>query len=591
MFSMVISVSRSFVRAFKKTYKMVPSTYRQSSLQSSQRSSNNPLFNINYLEFKPDSFLHLLSAYLPRELDLPTPRRDEIGSLTIGEIDCRTSLKQLRHSWRELVCVGRAKELLLADVQEMLRRAQKEIGFRYIRFHGIFSDDMLVCRREKNGTLRFSFTLVDKVLDFVLSLGLRPMIQFSFMPEVLAENPSKKVFQSSFVISPPRRITEWRYLLRTFLEHVRTRYGLKELRAWRFSVWNEPDTSPEMFGFEDVHRFYELYDSSYRTVKEFDDKFIFGSPSLFPTNSSSFTWLKDFLQHVRTCGTQPDFIDVHYYSDNFDNVDVKKSQFIDTCSLRDDPRHFSTFLSTIQNFLRREHLNGLPLYVTEWNLTVSHRNLINDTCFKACYLVRNYLENIDCCDALGYWSLTDFIEEIQPQGELFHGGMGLFTQNGIPKSSYYAMQMLRRLGNKLIANGEGFFVTGSGQGIQIILYNYTHFDPLFISEGFGLSQTDRDAVFPQRRALDLSLTLTGLTDDCTYRIRETILNQEYGSCFDTWVRMGGQELTIEEAEWLQRNSEPAIRLETVRLQDGKLPYNAILAPHEVRLVELIPVNE
>ena len=31
-----------------------------------------------------------------------------------------------------------------------------------------------------------------------------------------------------------------------------------------------------------------------------------------------------------------------------------------------------------------------PVYVTEWNLTISDRNYINDTCFKGAYVVKKY---------------------------------------------------------------------------------------------------------------------------------------------------------------------------------------------------------
>lgn len=72
---------------------------------------------------------------------------------------------------RDIVAIGRARELLYADVQQMLTQLQRDIGFRYVRFHGIFSDDMLVCKKEKEGVLRFSFTLIDKVLDFIRSVG------------------------------------------------------------------------------------------------------------------------------------------------------------------------------------------------------------------------------------------------------------------------------------------------------------------------------------------------------------------------------------------------------------------------------------
>ena len=50
----------------------------------------------------------------------------------------------------------------------------------------------------------------------------------------------------------------------------------------------------------------------------------------------------------------------------------------------------------------------------------------------------------------------DFIEEVKLDNQLYHGGGGLFTYNGIKKSHYYVFQMFSQLGDRLIGKGEGF---------------------------------------------------------------------------------------------------------------------------------------
>lgn len=497
--------ARAFVRAFKKKYGIIPSVYRRNIAPTTAQTEKDPLLAINYLDFKPENYLHVLSQYMENAVrgSAAAPQR-EATSLDLGEISAAAPVRaRLRHKWRTFIGVGRARELLYADVQQMLTQLQRDIGFRYVRFHGIFSDDMLVCKKEKEGVLRFSFTLIDKVLDFIRSVGLRPLIQFSFMPRALAENPSHQVYDSPFIISAPARMDEWKLLVRSFLEHVRARYGAAEMRNWLFSVWNEPDTSTYLFGLGTPERYYALYEATYRTVKEFDPVLIFGTPSLFPISDESLAWVRNYLDFARRSQCVPQFLDVHYYSDNFRTVNHQNAAFTAPTSLSGDPEHFGKFLSTIRSFLASELPEATPLYVTEWNLTVSHRNLINDTCFKACYLAKNFLENYDRADAVGYWSLTDFLEESQLEEELFHGGMGLFTWNGIKKPPYHAMVMLARLGSQLVASGAGYFITREGQEYRAVLYNYEHCNPLFTEEGFGLTRTNRDGVFPLRRYLDV----------------------------------------------------------------------------------------
>ena len=95
--------------------------------------------------------------------------------------------------------VGRASDVLICDIQEMLTRFQNRIGFEYIKLCGIFSDDLHVYNEKANGTPVYSFTYIDKILDFVTKLHLNPWIQLSYMPEKLAKYPNKRLFGSNVV--------------------------------------------------------------------------------------------------------------------------------------------------------------------------------------------------------------------------------------------------------------------------------------------------------------------------------------------------------------------------------------------------------
>ncbi len=583
---------RAYVRAFKKRYNTIPSVYRKTAAAPAARTDADPLLAINYLDFKPENYFHILSQYLPGSENAPTqPPVHESGSLLSLCADVSAEGRQLQHHWKNFIGIERAKDLLYADVQDMLRQLQRDVGFKHLRFHGIFSDDMLVCQRTKDGRLEFNFSIVDKVLDFVISVGLKPMIQFSFMPAALAEDPEHRVFLNPAVISMPKHMEEWNHLVRQFLAHIRARYGQREIRSWLYSVWNEPDTSREMFGFARREDYFSLYENTYRTVKDFDASLVFGSPSLFPATEDGYQWLRDYFGFTRGKGCEPEFIDVHYYSDDFENLPHHAATFSAPARFNRDPEHFSHFLDRLLSFTAEEKLSSVPLYITEWNLTVSHRNLINDTCFKACHLAKNFLENYDRVGAFGYWALTDFMDELFPSETLFHGGMGLFTASGIKKPSYHAMSMMAKLGDELIGSGEGYFITRqSGGGIAAMLYNYEHCNPLLVDEGLGLSPTSRDGVFPNRSKLDIALSLEKLPAEA-YRIRETILNQSHGSCFDAWVDMGAEDLGADEAEWLRRSCVPELRLSRADAPEASLHYNATLATHEVRLVEFMPIEE
>lgn len=86
---------------------------------------------------------------------------------------------------------GRANEALRADWQDQFREAVQVLGARYVRFHGVFHDDMFVYRASNGGgfgpptplaTPVHTFAYVDKVFDAILDAGARPFVELGFMP-------------------------------------------------------------------------------------------------------------------------------------------------------------------------------------------------------------------------------------------------------------------------------------------------------------------------------------------------------------------------------------------------------------------------
>jgi len=580
---------RSFVSLFKNKYSTLPSAYRKTVRIS-------PAFSYGSDTDIYKSELYQLSKYLtPPEKKLLIDRPTEAKkSIDIGDISVLSTNKRLHHTFKVFTSVGRAKELLLADVQEMIATIQKEVGYDYIKFHGILSDDMMLYDDKMSTGSYYSFVMIDKAIDFLLSVGLKPLIQLSFMPISLASDTSNFLFHSPFNVSPPISISKWNELITAVVSHLADRYGINEVRSWLFCVWNEPNFSA-WNSFGDV-KFFEFYKATRDTVKAFDSELVFGMPSFVYEPDGN--WIISFFEKCTEHDCFPDFCNMHYYDNDFTRAEVEKL-FADTRGgsmvemwMRSPMKQninesaFKNAIAVTKDILFRCGAGQLPLYLTEWNMTVSHRNLLNDTCFKSCYLMKSILENYDDLDSFGHWTMTDFIEETQPSNEHFHGGLGLFTHSGIKKASYFTFVFLNKLCNELISRGSGYFITRSESNIQIILYNYEHFSHLYASgETYDMSFTKRYTPFHNQAKLSISLTLKDL--NCRkIDVRESILNWKHGSAFDIWVKMGAPKLTPEDVSYLKAVSVPKIIGRSEVPEDGKLRLNATLEPLEVRLIEL-----
>ncbi len=110
--------------------------------------------------------------------------------------------RPLAHVWEHTVGSDHAPVALRADWQSQLQRCHEELGFRHVRFHGLMCDDMgtLIVHDD---TFLYSFFNADQIIDFLLSIGMKPFVELSFMPQALASG-STTVFRYRANVTPPR---------------------------------------------------------------------------------------------------------------------------------------------------------------------------------------------------------------------------------------------------------------------------------------------------------------------------------------------------------------------------------------------------
>ena len=228
--------AQAFVQQFRKKYGVLPSQYRREHKGMPRHAASRQVDFNEYTILETHQFLNYFASFLHEGQEVSAVPAALPEITTVAEADARIAGTPLRHTWRTFTGVGSAKELLMADVQEMLRQLQRDVGFRYVKFHGILSDDMRVCLPDREGRLQYSFVYVDKALDFLQSIGLKPLIQLSFMPEALAKTPDRRIMQSTMINSEPADLSAWCDLVRAFAAHLIGRYGKAEVESWLFTV-------------------------------------------------------------------------------------------------------------------------------------------------------------------------------------------------------------------------------------------------------------------------------------------------------------------------------------------------------------------
>jgi xylan 1,4-beta-xylosidase len=204
-------------------------------------------------------------------------------------VDLTATAAPFSHYWKKTFGSGHAALSLRADWQAHLKQAVTDLGLGGVRYHGIFDDDMGPVVTGGPGQRVYNFTLIDKSWDYQIGLGLKPVVELSFMPSALAgctwhhnetSNSTCKGWcgENEYCTKPvkhyqgvtmvpagrPPHWDEWYDLVRALAAHAVSRYGLAEVAQWHFEVWNE------LWGMAFPRSYMPLYNASARAIKSVD---------------------------------------------------------------------------------------------------------------------------------------------------------------------------------------------------------------------------------------------------------------------------------------------------------------------------------
>lgn len=367
----------------------------------------------------------------------------------------------LSRSWEHTVGSGHAPLALRADWREQMRTCHDELGFRHVRFHGLLSDDMgtLIIHRDE---MFYSFFNADSIFDFLLSIGMRPFVELSFMPRALASG-NTTVFNYQANVTPPKDFDQWGTFIRRLVSHWVERYGVAEVREWFFEVWNEPNLKEFWSGTRE--QYFELYRCTVEAIKSVDASLRVGGPA-----TAKNEWIEEFVDYCERNQLPVDFVSTHHYP-----TDAFGSEGDDTVTQLEKSRR-SVLREQAQDASRRA--GGRPLYYTEWNASSNPRDPLHDEPYAAAFVTRTIMEADGLVDGYAFWTFTDIFEENYFPSVPFHGGFGLLNLHGIPKPTYRAYELLHGLGSELqVVDGghetvDMWAVRKENRSITVLLTNH-----------------------------------------------------------------------------------------------------------------------
>lgn len=460
----------------------------------------------------------------------------------------------LPHFWEHTVGSDHAPVALRADWQRQLERCHNELGFKYVRFHGLLSDDMGTLVRQ-NDKLLYSFFNADKIFDFLLSIGMKPFVELSFMPAALASG-KKTVFDYEANVTPPRDYKQWATLIHKLVSHWVERYGAAEVRQWFFEVWNEPNLKAFWTGSQ--RDYFKLYRYTADAIKKVDASLRVGGPA-----TAKSEWIEEFVDFCERNKVPADFITTHQYP-----TDALGNEGDDT-ELQLFKSQRGLMRQVAQDTCRLAR--GKPVYYTEWNSSSNPRDPLHDESYAAAFAATTILEARGLVEGYSFWTFSDIFEENYFPSIPFHGGFGLLTLHGIPKPTYRAFELLHNIGT------EQFLVDGlhetvdcrvirKDSAVTVLLTNHTTPGHSIETEG-------------------CEIRLDNIPEPSEAFIKR--IDEEHANPKLLWEEMGQPEyLSEKEIDQLEKASQVGKERQRFEYEDKALTLKVDLPPHAVAAITI-----
>jgi len=349
-------------------------------------------------------------------------------------VDTTAKLEPIEPVWNSYAQGGESSTDMIAPVITQI----KALSPRYIRIDHVF-DHFQVVDRNADGTLRFSFSRLDEIINSIIQTGALPFISLSYMPPVLA--------QGGNITAQPTDWNEWSLLVKRTIEHISGKNALNLTNVY-YEVWNEPD----LFGnwkYYGNKNYLTLYEYAVRGANAAvnTNAYKIGGPAITKLYKN---WITAFADYISEKGLRLDFFSWHLYTAN--------------------PQEYGKNVSLVTSWLfPYPTLVNLPRLITEWGFD-SNINPGYDSLFSAAHTVATVRNTLAGYEQLFAFELVDGED---PAGKQLWGRWGLLThpaQGMLKKPRYTAFLLLNQM------TGEGTWVTAfatyNNGNTKLILVNY-----------------------------------------------------------------------------------------------------------------------
>ncbi len=541
----------SFNKLFKKNYKCSPSEYKKQIKKKIAEESK-----------VDDRVNELLDGWIKDEenkSEQEAPRQKVIKIAQEGG-------RPLEDNTIRWINFGTASDLLQGVLQEQLLQLHKMLGIRYVRLENIFTGSFYM--RQGRGSNRYTFALMDIILDFLVDHGMIPVLDMTVHFKGAYADIGEDLFREKGEI-PFQDIEDWSILLENYFKHLEERYGRERIEDWIFEL----DESREYSDICEIcEKPYVSYTKLWETTKEVMERFC-------PKAE-----LGGSIELLKNEKTIPDFVTykIYPYGTYTYEKDVYSSRITDSCFIEKE-------IKKIRRDLESIGYPDMKLVVTEWNTSISERNAYNDSCGKAAHIMAHLvkLEGEKCI--LCYQHGSDFLSQYMDTTSPLVGGNGLLTKDGIYKPVFYSFLFMNQMEGKIIKKGDNYLVTCNRENEYYILVfqpeNFSHV--YYLNKESQITEDMLDHIYEDQMEQRIGFEILNCQKR-KYRMKTWYMTMEEGSVLHEWRKMGKpDQMSSDEVKHMRALCRPRIYKKTGEILNEQFEFDIVLKAHQITLIQII----
>ncbi len=571
----------AYNKAFRSAYDVTPTEYRKKRRDNLKNGSAEKEMQSRMIQLKVDEYLDKNPLDQQEEPD---------KQKTMVIVDTEHGRRAKNENYAGIMInAGRAACLTDAQIQQQVLECKTHLKTEYVRIEHLFDSQLLLCTEEQPDMLNMS--RINVILDFLVRNRLKPYIELSDKPIWLHRNMKQiiDVYRHPMFFQNEKKMQS--FYSRLFSHFVK-RYGEEEVGQWYFEYWEDNgiffDAAGE-FSVEEIDKEGHLdYLRRFGLIAEALRKIIpeakIGGAG-FVTRILGEKRLGKMLSIWKEQEQTPDFISINCYPYILEKVGKTAME-----KRNADPGFVAQHIGITRAAMQKAGMGELPLHVSEYALSLSDRNPVNDSCYNGAWVMYNALQCMGKADMIGYWMMSDrHAEHSDTCGPLF-GATGLMSRDGFCKPSMFALDYMGRLYPNICYADNACAVTRSSRSkVRIVCHNMKrpgiHY---YLKEEDTIRVEDVAKLTEDCSFLTMCFKISGMEDE-TYIISRNLINRKHGSIQELWIELNQEDnLSMYEMNYLHKAAISHMSMQEIEVKNHILEFETTMMPNEFQYIYVYP---